>query len=181
VPHISVAQFLPTLQALTESLDDAGYQLILGQSGYDHRREEALLQTMVGRRPDGIVVTGLVQSKSARERLRRLGIPVVENVGPERSADRHAGRLLASQGRQRRRRLLPRPRLAPPRHRDRRRSPCIAPPRRLRLDDRPRGADRGRARAEQHGAGARGARRAAARGSAARGGPAAAPTSSRKA
>ena len=78
VPHISVAQFLPTLQALTESLDAAGYQLILGQSGYDHRREEALLQTMVGRRPDGIVVTGLVRSEAARERLRRLGMPVVE-------------------------------------------------------------------------------------------------------
>jgi LacI family gluconate utilization system Gnt-I transcriptional repressor len=78
VPAISVAQFLPTVQALTESLDAAGYQLILGQSGYDHSREEALLNTMISRRPDGIVVTGLVQSPAARERLGRLGIPVVE-------------------------------------------------------------------------------------------------------
>jgi LacI family transcriptional regulator, gluconate utilization system Gnt-I transcriptional repressor len=78
VPTISVAQFLPSVQALTEALDAAGYQLILGQSGYDHAREEALLNTMIGRRPDGIVVTGLVHSEKARERLRRLGIPVVE-------------------------------------------------------------------------------------------------------
>ena len=78
VPTISVAQFLPTVQALTEALDDAGYQLILGQSGYDHSREEALLNTMIGRRPDGIVITGLVHSPEARERLTRLGIPVVE-------------------------------------------------------------------------------------------------------
>ena len=78
VPAISVAQFLPTVQALTVALDAAGYQLILGQTGYDHSREEALLNTMIGRRPDGIVVTGLVQSATARERLRRLGIPVVE-------------------------------------------------------------------------------------------------------
>jgi len=78
VPTISVAQFLPTVQALTEALAEAGYQLILGQSGYDHAREEALLNTMVSRRPDGIVVTGLVHSEAARERLRRLGIPVVE-------------------------------------------------------------------------------------------------------
>jgi LacI family gluconate utilization system Gnt-I transcriptional repressor len=78
VPHISVAQFLPTLQALTESLAAAGYQLILGQSGYDDRREEAILSTMIGRRPDGIVVTGLVQSGQAREQLKRLGVPVVE-------------------------------------------------------------------------------------------------------
>ncbi len=78
VPAISVAQFLPTVQALTEALDDAGYQLILGQTGYDHAREEALLNTMISRRPDGIVVTGLVNSRSAREQLQRLGIPVVE-------------------------------------------------------------------------------------------------------
>ena len=78
VPTISVAQFLPTVQALTETLAAAGYQLILGQTGYDHSREDALINTMVGRRPDGIVVTGLVQSQEARERLRRLGIPVVE-------------------------------------------------------------------------------------------------------
>jgi LacI family gluconate utilization system Gnt-I transcriptional repressor len=73
-----VAQFLPTVQALTEALDAASYQLILGQSGYDAAREEALLNTLISRRPDGIVVTGLVQSAAARDRLRRLGIPVVE-------------------------------------------------------------------------------------------------------
>jgi LacI family transcriptional regulator, gluconate utilization system Gnt-I transcriptional repressor len=78
VPIISVPQFLPTVQALTESLDSAGYQLLLGQSGYDHAREEKLVDTMLGRRPDGIVVTGLLQSRRAREQLRRIGVPVVE-------------------------------------------------------------------------------------------------------
>lgn len=78
VPTISVAQFLPTVQSLTEALDAAGYQLILGQTGYNHSREDALLNTMISRRPDGIVVTGLVHSQAARERLRRLGIPIVE-------------------------------------------------------------------------------------------------------
>ena len=78
VPAISVAQFLPTVQMLTESLDEAGYQLILGQTGYDHSREEALLNAMISRRPDGIVVTGLVHSPEARRRLRQTGIPVVE-------------------------------------------------------------------------------------------------------
>ena len=78
VPVISVPQFLPTVQALTEELDAAGYQLILGQTGYDRAREPALLQTMVGRRVDGIVVAGLLAADAAVERLRRLGIPVVE-------------------------------------------------------------------------------------------------------
>src|SRR4029453_8043289 len=78
VPVISVPQFLPTVQTLTEELDRAGYQLILGQPGYEHAREAALLDTMGGRRVDGIVVAGLLQSGPAPERLRKLGIPVVE-------------------------------------------------------------------------------------------------------
>ncbi|WP_229722573.1 LacI family DNA-binding transcriptional regulator [Xylophilus rhododendri] len=78
VPAISVQQFLPTVQALTETLHAAGYQVILGQSGYDHAREDALLSTMLGRQPDGIMVTGLIRSAKARQTLRRLGIPVVE-------------------------------------------------------------------------------------------------------
>jgi LacI family gluconate utilization system Gnt-I transcriptional repressor len=78
VPIISVPQFLPTVQALTETLDAAGYQLILGQSGYDHSREDRLLNTILARRPDALVVTGLVHSQAAREQLQRVGIPVVE-------------------------------------------------------------------------------------------------------
>jgi LacI family gluconate utilization system Gnt-I transcriptional repressor len=78
VPIISVPQFLPTVQALTETLDEHGYQLILGQSGYDHAREEKLIAALMGRRPDGVVVTGLVHSARAREQLRSLGSPVVE-------------------------------------------------------------------------------------------------------
>ncbi len=78
VPIISVPQFLPTIRTLTETLDAAGYQLILGQSGYDYSREERLIDTMLARRPDGIVVAGLVRSEQARDRLRRVGIPVVE-------------------------------------------------------------------------------------------------------
>jgi LacI family gluconate utilization system Gnt-I transcriptional repressor len=78
VPVISVPQFLPTIQALTHALDAAGYQLILGQSGYDRARESALLDTMVGRRVDAIVVAGLLAHGPSTERLRRLGIPVIE-------------------------------------------------------------------------------------------------------
>lgn len=78
VPALSVSQFLPTVQALTTELASAGYQLILGQTAYDVEQEESVLNTMIGRQPDGIVMTGLVQSQKARDRLRRAGIPVVE-------------------------------------------------------------------------------------------------------
>jgi LacI family gluconate utilization system Gnt-I transcriptional repressor len=78
VPAISVPQYLPTVEALTDALDGAGYQLILGQMGYGGSREGALLDTMISRRVDGMVVTGLLDRDASTERLRRLGIPVVE-------------------------------------------------------------------------------------------------------
>ena len=78
VPTISGLVFLETIQALTEALDAAGYQLMLGQGGYDSTREDALLEAIVGRRPDGIVVTGVMHSPLARRRLAAAGIPVVE-------------------------------------------------------------------------------------------------------
>lgn len=78
MPSISVAQFVPTVQTLTDTLDQAGYQVILGQTGYDRAREEALLSTMLRRRPDAIVMAGLVGSAASRERLGKAGIPVVE-------------------------------------------------------------------------------------------------------
>lgn len=78
VPALSVAQFLPTLQSLTDVLDGAGYQLMLGQMRYDDSRQDALLNAMIGRRVDGIVVTGLIRSEAARRQLVRLGTPVIE-------------------------------------------------------------------------------------------------------
>lgn len=78
VPFIAVPQFLPTVHALTQALDAAGYQLIIGQTGYDHAREAALLDTFLGRRVDGIVVAGLLGDSDAADRLRQLGTPVVE-------------------------------------------------------------------------------------------------------
>ncbi|MCS4509176.1 LacI family DNA-binding transcriptional regulator [Xylophilus ampelinus] len=78
VPTIAGPVFLETVQSLTETLAASGYQLLLGQSGYDHSREDALIDAMVGRRPDGIVLTGIVRSAAGRQRLIASGIPVVE-------------------------------------------------------------------------------------------------------
>ncbi|HKX44822.1 MAG TPA: LacI family DNA-binding transcriptional regulator, partial [Burkholderiaceae bacterium] len=78
VPTISGPVFLPTVQALTESLAERGYQLMLGQSGYVGNREDALLEAIIGRRPDGIVLTGIVHTEQGRRRLLGSAIPVVE-------------------------------------------------------------------------------------------------------
>ncbi len=78
VPTIAGPVFMETVQALTESLNQAGYQLMLGQTGYDEAREEALLEAIMGRRPDAIFMAGLVRSARGRRRLHASGIPVVE-------------------------------------------------------------------------------------------------------
>ncbi len=78
VPTIAGSVFLETVQALTDAFDEAGCQLMLGQSGYSGFREDALINAIVGRRPDGIVLTGIMHSPEGRRRLLSSGIPVVE-------------------------------------------------------------------------------------------------------
>ena len=78
VPTISGPVFLETVQSLTETLAESGYQLMLGQAGYTGKREDALLEAIIGRRPDGIVLTGIMHSAEGRRRLIASGIPVVE-------------------------------------------------------------------------------------------------------
>ena len=78
VPTISGAVFLETIQSLTETFAQHGYQVMLGQAGYDGTREDALLRAIVGQRPDGIVLTGILHTKEGRKLLAASGIPVVE-------------------------------------------------------------------------------------------------------
>ena len=78
VPTISNLVFSETLEALAQTLADGGYQLLLGQSAYRHNDEAALVDTFLGRRVDGLVLTGIAQSSALRLKLRRAGAPVVQ-------------------------------------------------------------------------------------------------------
>jgi LacI family gluconate utilization system Gnt-I transcriptional repressor len=78
IPTISGNVFLEMVQSLTSALAGYGYQLMLGQSGYEDSREDELLETIIGRRPDGVVLTGIMRSPQGRQRLLTSGIPVVE-------------------------------------------------------------------------------------------------------
>ena len=78
VPTIAGVVFLEMVQSLTEALASSGYQVMLGQTGYENSREDALLEAIIGRRPDGVVLTGIMRSAQSRRRLLAAGIPVVE-------------------------------------------------------------------------------------------------------
>ncbi|RRH79536.1 LacI family DNA-binding transcriptional regulator [Variovorax beijingensis] len=78
VPTLSGPVFLDTIEALNSRLQQHGYQLMVGQSGYSTSTEDDLVRDIIGRRPDGIVLTGVVHSELGRQRLLAAGIPIVE-------------------------------------------------------------------------------------------------------
>jgi LacI family gluconate utilization system Gnt-I transcriptional repressor len=78
LPTIANSIFADTVQALMDRLTEAGYQTLLGLTGYSAEQEEKLLEAVLGRRPDGIVLTGTLHTQSSRLRLAQSGIPVVE-------------------------------------------------------------------------------------------------------
>lgn len=78
LPTIAHSIFATAVQAIMDRLTEAGYQTLLGPTGYSPEREEALLEAILGRRPDGIVLTGTLHTSGSRARLASAGIPVVE-------------------------------------------------------------------------------------------------------
>lgn len=78
VPSVMFSVFLETINTLNDTLFEAGYQLMLGQTGYSTLREAALLEAIIGRRPDGIFLTGILEPGIGRTRLLASGIPVLE-------------------------------------------------------------------------------------------------------
>ena len=78
LPTLVGPVFQETTRALNAALDAMGYQLMIGQSGYDVSREDSLLDAIIRRRPDGIVLTGSMHTPAGRRQLLASGIPVVE-------------------------------------------------------------------------------------------------------
>jgi LacI family transcriptional regulator, gluconate utilization system Gnt-I transcriptional repressor len=78
VPSITNSMFVETVQSLTDRLWEAGYQTMLGLSGYPASREEALLAAILSRRPDAVFLTGISHSAESRRRLLAARIPIIE-------------------------------------------------------------------------------------------------------
>ena len=59
-------------------MERAGYHVVLGLSGYDPAREEELIGTILGRQPDGLLLTGTAHSPATLARIAKAGVPIVE-------------------------------------------------------------------------------------------------------
>jgi LacI family gluconate utilization system Gnt-I transcriptional repressor len=78
VPSINNANFAETLRGLSDGLKQQGLQILLGYTDYDIEEEERLIEQLLRRRPEAIVVTGGKHTPRARRMLSNAGIPVVE-------------------------------------------------------------------------------------------------------
>ncbi|MFJ3057403.1 LacI family DNA-binding transcriptional regulator [Herbaspirillum sp. NPDC087042] len=78
VPTISHSIFAESVRGLSEALSQRGYQLLLGQTDYSEEAETGLVEAFIGRRVDGLVLTGVQHSARTLQRLKAAGIPVVE-------------------------------------------------------------------------------------------------------
>lgn len=78
VPSINNANFADTLRGLSDGLKQSGLQTLLGYTDYDILEEERLIEQLLRRRPEAIVVTGGSHTPRARRMLENAGIPVVE-------------------------------------------------------------------------------------------------------
>ena len=78
IPSINNANFADTVRGLSEGLKARGLQILLGTTDYDIHEEERLIEQLLRRRPEAIVVTGGQHTPRARKLLENAGIPVIE-------------------------------------------------------------------------------------------------------
>lgn len=78
VPSLNNLHFAETVQALTEELEIFGQQILLGHTDYSAEREEQVVETMLRRRPEAIVLSYDGHTDRTIRLLSEAHIPVVE-------------------------------------------------------------------------------------------------------
>ncbi len=78
VPQINNNMFVDTVQAIGDELAMRGYHMLLCIVGYSTESETDIVSTLLSRRPDGIVLTGIHHSSELKRIILNANIPVVE-------------------------------------------------------------------------------------------------------
>ena len=78
VPSLNNLHFAETVQALTEELEGIGQQILLGHTDYAQDREEQLVEAMLRRRPEAIVLSYDGHSDRTVQLLSDAKVPVIE-------------------------------------------------------------------------------------------------------
>lgn len=78
IPSLNNANFADTVTAMTVELAKHDLQTLLGYTNYDIEEEERLVEHLLRRKPDAIVLTGGAHTQNTRRLLAQSNIPVVE-------------------------------------------------------------------------------------------------------
>lgn len=78
LPSLNNLHHALTVQSLTEALEPEGLQLLLGYTGYEAEREEQLVESMLRRRPEAMVLSYDGHTQRTLDLLKDTQIPVVE-------------------------------------------------------------------------------------------------------
>ena len=78
VPSLNNLHFAKTVQTLTEEIESQGLQILLGHTDYVLEREERLVEAMLRRRPEAIVLSYDGHTQRTRALLEGAQIPVIE-------------------------------------------------------------------------------------------------------
>lgn len=88
VPSIDNSIYTQTVKGLSGVLKRSGFQLMIAESGYDPNEEEELITALLSHRVSGLVLHSTEHTPQAIEKIRKSGVPVVENGNiPERPLD----------------------------------------------------------------------------------------------
>ncbi len=78
IPSLNNANFADTVTALTAELAEDDLQVLLGYTNYNPDDEQRLVEQLLRRRPDAIVLTGGTHTAQTRMLLSQTNIPVIE-------------------------------------------------------------------------------------------------------
>ncbi|MGM4984558.1 LacI family DNA-binding transcriptional regulator [Rhizobium sp. 11_C7_N12_5] len=78
IPSINNANFADTVGGLSDTLAKRGMQILLGYTNYDIDEEERLIEQLLRRKPQALVVTGGSHTARARRLLQTVAIPIIE-------------------------------------------------------------------------------------------------------
>ena len=78
VPSLNNVHYAKMVQALTDTIEATGLQILLGHTGYSMAREEELVESMLKRRPEAIALPFDGHTNRTVKLLKQAQIPVVE-------------------------------------------------------------------------------------------------------
>ena len=78
VPALARSIFNEMIEAMTERLMAARYQVMLSLSGYEDENMPAIVDAVLARRPEGIILTGTLTDPVLRQKLVSTGAAIIE-------------------------------------------------------------------------------------------------------